>query len=223
MLRLDLATLKLTREWFGPVVVRCLGRGKDGGVLAGFQDGRICRIDPESLALTEVARLSGEPRWVEALAADGPRPAKARLVAVVMRNRPAERNGQRFQLRDCVVQDLGRGKDYLLDMIKVNGPDRGPVAFLLDRKRRLWLGADNGEWGGWCAYVDLGEQKVQVVPGPDVDDETRERSWSLSSVHGFTELRDGQVWAYGGMLHMGSSGFIVRVEPGPERAAVSVR
>jgi hypothetical protein len=39
------------------------------------------------------------------------------------------------------------------------------TAFLLDRKHRLWLGADHSEWDGWCSYVDLETGKVQTVLG----------------------------------------------------------
>ena len=212
LLRLDLATLKLTREWFGPVPVVCLGRGENGAVLAGFVDGRVCRIDPATLALSEVARLPGKPRWVGAAADNAGQPAKTRLVAVVEQTRPVEGNDRRFQATIEVVQDLGSGKTYALDFKKPDGPDRGPVAFLLDRKHRLWLGADNGEWGGWCAYVDFKEGKVHAVPGPEMDEDTRKKLWS--GVYGFTELRDGQVWAYGGTVHMGTDGFIGRVNRG---------
>jgi hypothetical protein len=212
LLRLDLATLKLTREWFGAVRAVCLGRGELGAVLAGFEDGRVCRVDAASLALTEVVRLSGKPRWVEAVADDAGPSAKTRLVAVVEQTRPVERNGRQFQAAIEVVQDLGSGKTYALDFKKPDGPDRGPVAFLVDSRRRLWLGADNGEWGGWCCYVDFKEGKVQTVPGPEIDEDTRNQYWL--GIYGFTELRDGQIWAYGGMLHMGSDGFIGRVDRG---------
>ena len=52
--------------------------------------------------------------------------------------------------------------------------------------------------------------------GPEIDEETRKKYWS--GIYGFTELRDGQVWAYGGTVHFGSDGFIGRVDRGQGEA-----
>ncbi len=49
LLRFDAKTLTLTREWFGPVPATCLGRGENDAVLVGFEDGRVCRVDPATL------------------------------------------------------------------------------------------------------------------------------------------------------------------------------
>ncbi len=205
LLRLDLATLKLTREWYGPVPVVCLGRGENGAILAGFMDGRVRRVNPATLALTELARLPGKPQWIGAVTDGEPEPDKSRLVAVVERTTWAvdEDTGERYEVPQSIVHDLASNKSYNPDFRRSDAPNNRATAFLLDRAGRLWLGADNGEWGGWCAYVDLKAGKLQSVPGV------------RSGVFGFTELRDGQVWAHGGITHMGStSAYIKRIDRG---------
>ena len=62
LLRFDLGTRKLTREWFGPSMVVCLGRGEGDSLLAGLEDGRVCRVDPATLGLTVIAKLPGKPQ-----------------------------------------------------------------------------------------------------------------------------------------------------------------
>src|SRR5262249_10092104 len=91
--------------------------------------------------------------------------------------------------------------------------DLRATVYLLDSKHRLWLGADNGEWGGWCSHVDLRAGRVYSIPGRKIYDHTPEKHWP--GVFGFTELRDGQVWAYGGITHLGhTEGFVWRVDRG---------
>jgi hypothetical protein len=114
LLRLDLATMKLTREWFGPVPVVCLGRGEKDVTWAGFEDGRVCRIDPATLALTKVARLSGKPQWVGAVTDGMTKPAKSRLVVVVEQTKPVEFQRKPYSVGYSVVHDLGSGKTYAL-------------------------------------------------------------------------------------------------------------
>ena len=154
LLRLDLATLNLTREWSGPVPVACLGTGENGTVLAGFEDGRVCRVDPATLALTELARLPGKPRWVGALSDDaGPR-VKSRLVVVIEQTRPVERNGGRFQVPTWVVQDLGPSKTYSLDFKKPEGPDHGDELPMMGRARVNALATDPDHPDGVIAALD---------------------------------------------------------------------
>jgi hypothetical protein len=77
-------------------------------------------------------------------------------------------------------------------------------AFFLDGGNQLWLGGNQGEWGGWCARLDLNSDKMVPV----------ERHTS-EGVYGFIGLSHDQVWAYGGMMHMGVSGaFIARLDRG---------
>ena len=158
-------------------------------MLAGFEDGRVCRIDPATLAMTEVARLPGKPQWVGTIRLTGPR-RRGRLPreTAARRRGRADRSGRSEEGREraeyevpcSVVHDLGSGKTYPLD--PGESSDRRATAFLLDRKHRLWLGADNGEWGGWCSYVDLKAGKVHSVPGLKIDDllAGNARGWRLS-------------------------------------------
>ena len=200
LLRFDRATLSLTKESLGPVPATCLGRGEGGSILAGFADGRIRRLDPSSLATTELARLPGKPQWVGVTAAG----AKPRLIAVVERKK---------QVPSSVVHDTGTGQTYEIDRKDEPGRSRHASAFLLDRRDRLWLGDDRGEWGGWCSYVDLGAGRVVEIPGRKLQSKDREPLWL--GLYGFVELKDGPVWAFGGTAHMGiTEGYFWRVDSG---------
>ncbi|MHB1555871.1 MAG: NHL repeat-containing protein [Isosphaeraceae bacterium] len=195
LLRFDRGTLRLTKESFSPVAATCLGRGEGDTVLAGFADGRIVRVDPATLEVTELARSTGEVAWVGVTTAGAEE--KQRIVAVVAKPR-------------LVVHDVGKGKTHVVDT-EPGHPD----AFLLDRKGRLWLGWDNGEWSGSCLFVDLATGQVHDIPSPQPKIAAAERHQVWEGVCGFVELRDGQVWAHGGTMHMGgTSGFIHRVDRG---------
>ncbi len=236
LVRFDASTLKLAREWSGPVGATCLGHREGDAVLAGYADGRVGRIDPATLAMTELARLPGEVQWVGTIPAGAGQAAKPRIIgvmeqkkefetkravsavlgrsrgAVVEKKKVVEIKSRKYQVPCSVVIDLGSGKTFAPDARGERPSDLHASAFLLDHKHRLWLGADNGEWGGWCSYVDLDAGQVHSVPGK-IDDLAPEPSWP--GVYGFTELRDGQVWAYGGTMHMGGvEGFIWRVDRG---------
>jgi hypothetical protein len=218
LLRFDAKTLKPTREWFGPVPAVCLGRGENDAVLVGFEDGRICRVDPATLTLTEVAKLPGKVQWVGESKATG---GQAGIVTVVEHTRWAEQDGERYQAMSSTVHDVASGKVYSLDTKtrdRESGKDvrrdRHATAFLLDSKRRLWLGADQGEWGGWCVRIDLDADRLVEVEGIKRHPGIEDSGWY--GVYGFAELPDGQVWAHGGMMHMGfTEGFIRRVD-GPK-------
>ena len=214
LLRFDAKSLKLTREWFGPVPATCLGRGEADAVLVGFEDGRVARVDPASLTLVEVARLAGGVRWV------GWSPGG--LVAVAEPTVLKEWNdGVRRPTRFSVVHNLASGKSLKITSTyrdpksgKEAAYDRRASAFFLDGKRRLWLGADHGEWGGWCVRVDLDAGRVVEVAGIKDDPDQAGEGWD--GVYGFAELPDGQVWAHGGTMHMGfTRGFLRRVD-GPK-------
>jgi hypothetical protein len=102
------------------------------------------------------------------------------------------------------VHDLARGRVHAVE-------DR-PSALLLDSKGRLWMGADHGEWGGWCRVLDLdgGATRPLATPpgGPPFESGAQ---WQ--GVYGFVELPGGEVWAYGGTSHMGlREGYVVRVD-----------
>lgn len=214
LLRFDAKTLKPIGEWFGPVAATSLGRGEGDSVLVGFADGRICRVAPATLALDQVAKVDGGVRWV------GWSPGGLVVVAepTIMREWS---DGVHRPTKYSVVHDLASGKVYKLTQ-KRRDPrsgeettfDRQASAFLLDGKRRLWLGDDHGEWGGWCVRIDLGVGTIADVEG--IKDHPDDPTPAWDGVYGFVEMPDGQVWAHGGTMHMGfTRGFIRRVD-GPK-------
>ena len=85
LLRFELPAVRLVRERIGVEDVTCLGRGAGEAVLAGLSGGRVCRVDPATLDLTDVVKLPAAPQWVGWGKAVGNRPAglgrlpKARL------------------------------------------------------------------------------------------------------------------------------------------------
>lgn len=201
LLRFELPSLRLARERTGDADATCLGRGEGGAPLAGFSDGRICRIDPATLDLVDVAKLPAAPRWVGWGQARGDRPAG--LVVVTRPTRPFDEGGRHWDVPYSVVHDLARGKAFELE-------DEA-TAFLLDRAGRVWLGSDRGEWGGRVTRVDLVGGTIKSIEPPPSRRPDREAFWN--GIYGFIELCDGQVWAFGGTSHMGFNyGEIVRVD-----------
>jgi hypothetical protein len=213
LLRFDAKTLTLTREWFGPVAATCLGRGENDAVLVGFEDGHVCRVNPATLALADVAKLPDRVRWL-GLSPRG-------IVAVAEPVKWIESYGRRHPFPWSVVHDLASGKTYPIEATSRNpetGKDvtygRHATAFFLDSKHRFWLGGDRGEWGGWCVRVDLDAGRVVEVEG--IKERPDEGGSGWDGVYGFAELADGQVWAHGGTMHMGfTRGFLRRVD-GPK-------
>ncbi|HEY2158013.1 MAG TPA: hypothetical protein VGH33_20460, partial [Isosphaeraceae bacterium] len=212
LLRFDANTLTFTREWFGAVPATCLGRGENDTVLVGFDDGRVCRVDLATLALAEVAKLPDRVRWVGAsTSGDG----RTGLVALV------DQHGSNVYVRWSVVHDLVTGKTYEVkrrsfpdDQGKTREYAAHATAFFIDSKRRAWLGADQGELGGWCYRIDLDAGRVSEIAG--IKERPDEPGDGWDGVYGFAELPDGRVWAHGGTMHMGTTeGFLRRVD-GPK-------
>ena len=201
LLCFDLPTVRLGREGAGTDAVTCLGRGEGGVALAGLGDGRVCRVDPVTLGLTEIAKLPHEPRWIGWGEAHGARPAG--LVVVTRTTRPLDQDGRHWDVPSSTVHDLATGKVFALE-------DEGST-FLLDHSGRFWLGADRGEWGGRITRVDLVAGTVAEIPPPPSHDPDRKAYWQ--GIYGFVEPGDGQVWAFGGTSHMGfHSSFITRID-----------
>ena len=199
ILRFALPAVRLTRERVGAEVVTCLGRGVDDEVLAGLSDGRVCRVDLVTLDLKEVARLASKPLWVGQYARDG----RSGILGVVEASKKVTEDGDTWEASYSVVHDLAAGKTFVFE--------KQATTFLLDREGRIWLGGDKGEWGGWCGRLDLrtGTTLELKKTGKDIPDDVNQ--WP--GVYGFVQLRDGQVWAFGGTSHMGfHHGFISRVD-----------
>ncbi len=179
LLRFELPKVRLAREHVQATEVQCLGRGKGAEILAGLADGRICLVNPETLELTEVSKLPAPPVWIGWIQAAGNRPAGLLLVV----------NGE----TKSTVHDLAAAKTFTVDFL--------PTAFLLDSTATLWLGADNGEWGGRVTRVDLRKGTITALDPPPSLLPKRRAYWN--GIYGFIELRERQVWAFGGTSHMG--------------------
>jgi hypothetical protein len=178
LLRFQLPDVRLVQGRAETVEVKCLGRGEGNAILAALTDGGVCRVDPATLELTEVAKLPAPPRWVGWLSAATNRPAG--LVVVTGSTK-------------STVHDLATQKSFTLEH-KV-------TTALLDTTGRLWLGADNGEWGGRVTRVDLTKGTIAAIDPPPSREPRGRAFWN--GIYGFIELRDRQVWAYGGTSHMG--------------------
>jgi hypothetical protein len=201
LLRFELPTFRLARERIDAGAVKCLGRGESDEPLAGLADGRVCRINPLSLDLTTLDTLPSPVRWVGWGKQTAKRPAG--LVAVTHATEWVERAGSRYELRFSVVHDLTSNKTIT--------PDENSSTMLIDRAGRLWLGADRGEWGGQVTRVDLASGAATSVAPPPAREPDEHTGWD--GVYGFIELRDGQIWAFGGTSHLGmNSSFITRVD-----------
>jgi hypothetical protein len=201
LLRFELPAVRLVRERIDIEEVTCLGRGEGAAVFAGLSDGRVCQIDSATLDLTEVAKLPAAPRWIGWSNAAGNRPA-GRIV-VTRQNKPLDRDGMHWDVPYSAVHDLATGKTFSLEW--------EATTFLLNRAGRLWLGADQGEWGGKVTRVDLVKGTVTAINPPPSSEPGQQAFWE--GVYGFVELLDGQIWAFGGTSHMGmSSGEITRVD-----------
>jgi|GEM_PF-2400644 len=210
--RFDSLATGLARERVDVRGLACLARGEADSVFAGFDDGRVCRLDPQTLELTEVAKLPSEVVWVGWSKVE--RAGKpGGLLAATSRYETIKIDGEDQERRVSAIHDLASGKSFPLEY--------RPSAFLVDRAGRLWVGSDRGEWGGWVVRVDLPEGKVETLPPPPSSDPDREPFWD--AVLGFVELADGQIWAFGGTSHMGrASGAITRVDRAEPRIVYAI-
>ncbi len=189
LLRFDRSTLELGAERTGPGLVRCLGSGPGGVILAGLEVGtlgRVVRVDPATLELTPLAELDAPPVWVGA--------DERGSMAVV--ERMAWHQG-----RDVFGHD-SRWLEATHDVVDVASQSRFTLpqigtTFLLDRKHRLWVGADRGEFGSWVAVLDVARRRL------------REPAGEVEGVYGFFERGD-EIFAFGGLAHHSSRSFVAR-------------
>ncbi|WP_165221769.1 hypothetical protein [Aquisphaera insulae] len=185
LLRFDLPGPRYVRERVDPEPITCLGTGEGGAVIAGYGDGRIVAVDPTTLDVREMFKVVDEPQWI------GRAPAvKGRKAGLIVATHPSE-----WRSRKTTLHDVAEGKTITVE-------DRA-TAFLIDRQGRLWLGSDHGEWGGNVWRVDLVEGTVTGIMPPPSREPDRQSFWR--GIYGFMERPDGQLWAHGGTMHMGSS------------------
>jgi hypothetical protein len=180
---------------------RCLGHDGRGGLLAGRGNGVVERVSAQDLSGREVGRAPGPVRWVGGDKA-------GRVVAV------AEGHEEMAQWVYELAAAGGSGRTWELPLSIQGG---GASTFLLDGRGRLWVGADMGEWGGWCECLDLARGERAKVTRPGGRD-------YMQGVYGLTDLGDGSVLLYGGMDHMGAtSAFMYRCRDGKTAEEVYVQ
>ncbi len=129
--------------------------------------------------------VAGEPLWLGTRRHGG----SASLVVIVLK--PGARDSPELRVDQrpgaFAVHDLATGREHTLDV--------RPDAALVDRSNRLWVGSDNGEWGGSLCVLDLASGEVDL-PRDD-------RGGPNAAVYGFSELPDARVLVFGGMEHRG--------------------
>jgi hypothetical protein len=211
LLRFDHKTLQLSKERPLPAAATCLAEVPGSGAVLGLADGRVCRVDPTSLDLTELARLPLPAAWVGS--ASGPGRNARTTLAVVEAFTPVDAPNARL-----LAYRLGdRGSQPSTFPITPHGMG-GVRSYHLDRTGQLWIGYDAGEWSGHVTSVPLLLNRPSAMG-------VRRPEYSLEGVHGFLELNDGQVWAYGGTVHEGVyRGYVARIDRGrAERLGESAR
>lgn len=149
--RFDSLSSSPTRERVDVRGLACLARGDGDSFFAGFDDGRVRRLDPETLELSEIAKLPGEVKWIGWSKAE--RAGEAGLAAAIWFDEVVEADGKRQEIRRGAIHDLASGKSFTLE--------NRPSSFFVDREGRLWGGADRGEWGD--------EPKLAMVRGDAPD------------------------------------------------------
>ncbi|MBI4954270.1 MAG: hypothetical protein HY908_19755 [Myxococcales bacterium] len=179
LLRFAPGSLALEAERAAGPAARALALGPDGALFAALEDGALVAVDDKTLATRPVAALGGTAEW---LGVDRAGAVAVVRVAGVVAGRPSVR---------LEVVDVATGRRHALEQL-------APSAFLLDARRRLWLGVDAGEWGGKLARLDLGSGELVQLRG------------QVDGVYGFFQ-RGADVMAHGGMLHLGlAQGYVAR-------------
>lgn len=194
LLRFGLPAVELEDVVYPDAPIVCLGRNADGGLLAADAEGGIYSVDVATMTLTSIAKFPSRPLAVGAYRVN---PSAAESIVVVTAGE---------------VHDLGTGRRWELDFRAHR------LTIHVDRAARLWIGSDNGEWGGWVARVNLRAGELKVYSDCLTESKDRSREFSAGQfrchgVHGFTELRNGTMWVHGGTTHLGrSSAWIARLD-----------
>jgi hypothetical protein len=185
--------------------VTCLGTDAEGHPLAGLEDGRVCRISTSDLNLTEIAKLPKPALWLGTLTSTVGGPT-AVVAAIVDETPMRPGSAQTYSLHDLTG---GHKVTITTPELSAGG---GSMSFAVDHNQHVWMGIDQGEWGGWCGRLDWKTGKLQTIESPL---QNGFPVYALNGVYGMTELSDGHVWAYGGTSHMGlNSSLIGRVDRG---------
>src|SRR5271157_1836983 len=222
LIRFDSESLELTGQTIVPGRATTIALGGQGDVLVGTQDGYIYRVNRASLGLDRIASSKGKIVWLGTGKSNVD--SNGRIVAVVDNTPdilpwPGEA-GKAYDFR-CRVASIKEPHPYYIIILE-NGKARSlpfpptrnfsfPGYFLLDTQDRLWLGADNGEWGGECAYMNLNTGIIDKFPS------------GIDGVLGFIRTADERILVYGGTSHMGVySGYIAEFKNGELSPLVKV-
>jgi hypothetical protein len=200
VLRYEQQDLRLTLERVPLSAAVAIVHVPEKGFFVGCADGCVLRIDPLDLKLTQVGRLNGQPSWMGSYL-DGRRNEQIPLVAVQAHGgaeKPATLTLYRFNTDPPASTTHELPRTIRMGLA---------TAFFVDGRNHLWLGGDEGEWGGLCARLDLSSGQMTALG--------KYGGHTSEGVYGFVGLPDGQVWAHGGMMHLGvSRAFIARVDRG---------
>jgi len=210
VLRCDLKTVQLTRCRQLPSAAVCLGEFDERSVLVGASNGAVYQVSVADLSATIFAQLTNTPVWIGHATWEG-RQAFTVLVATI-----------EYVPKTCKQQvqihDLTHHQAYSWTPASLMGSLSKPT-FLPGPKDRIWIGVDQGEWGGWAGLLDLTtgelcESRSQPRGVIEFRPDEKSESWP-GGVYGFIGFGTGRVWAYGGTSHMGfNQAFIGRVDTG---------
>lgn len=211
IVRFDVETLSITGHKIVPGRGIAIARGTAGKLLIGTENGKIFSLAPSTLALTRIVTTTGHVVWLS----KGKVLGKPNSIVAIIDgySRAFALPGESFEAYAKRSDKVERqNKDVLGVLIIAEGKlrympfKRGrfgtPNVFMLDNDR-LWMGKDQGEWGGRYSYMELDSGKVQNVD-------------TGSGILGFLKTRDGRVLAYGGTSHMGAEfGFVQDIGKAP--------
>jgi hypothetical protein len=222
LIRFDSESLDLTGQTIVPGRATTIALDYQGDVLVGTQDGHIYRVNRASLGLDRAASLKGKIAWI-GTGKSNPN-SNGKIVVVVDKSPdvlpwPGEADkAYESRSRDAAIKVLNPYQVVILENGKTSSllfPSFShfpfPGYFMLDSQNRLWLGADNGEWGGECAYMNLHTGRIHKIHS------------GMDGVLGFLRTADERILIYGGMSHMGAySGYIAEIKNGDLSPLVKV-
>lgn len=177
-----------------------LAASEAGDVWAALEDGRVCRVDPVSLELREIACLDAAVIWLGVPPGTGPECRQVVAVTchvLVGAENPKERHE---------VWVLPHGPHHVVQTFSFTHRWlEHPITYFVDSRLRLWMSVFNCGPGydGACGGMDLSTGEAVPIPGGG------------RGVRGFMECRDGRALAYGGNFGLSSIGsLLARVDRG---------